>query len=184
MMSNSNVQDVPVTGEARVSVVNVRLFEHVFAVTIKKKGVWKYSFEEFLKSWLIRKGEIHLKSMEMKVTFTKSGGNLAIGFTQKDSAISDYSELLTIPNRFVFGSNAYNTNMEHVSEFKVPAGFTDKIWPLTGALPLGAVVFATKNEVEVDVTLVMTVDATGPYVHRYLLDLEQNSVIACTEGFQ
>jgi len=167
MQADHVAQEVPRTGEAIIPVVQVQNFIHTYSLAVESSGTLSFSFEDLLSHWLARKGEIRFKKMTIYVVFADSGGRMAIGFTSRDNTVTKFDEVMGLPNRFTFGSNSFNVNVESERVFEVPAGFESKIFPATGALPLGRMVIANKNNVAAHVTLMLQVTASGPYVHRY-----------------
>lgn len=176
MQADHVAPEVPRTGEAVIPVVQVHDFIHTFSMPVPGSGEISFTFEDLLSHWLARKGEIRFKKMTIYVVFEDAGGRMAIGFTGKDNSVSSYSDILGLPNRFTFGSNSFNTNVEMERVFEVPAGFESKIFPATGALPLGRMCIANKKSVAAHVTLMLQVTASGPYVHRYSIDFNNGSV--------
>jgi len=183
MQANPISDEVPATGEGRVRVVEQKFFIHSFGLEITKATAKSWGWNDLLQSWLAKKGEIFLKKAVFKVVFARAGGLISICFTQKDAGPTDFAESMFIPNRLVFGSNTMNTNTELSQEFVVPAGFTDKIWPLTGALPLGSITIASKTSVEANVSIFLEVEASGPFVHTYSINWEDGVVTPQQGGF-
>jgi len=168
----SEIRDVIAdTSEARLAVRTEREFVFSFAIKFDGKQCLTLSFEKMLQDWILQKGEVYFKSMEVKVAFGAAGQQVAIAYGHRDSSISDFDDVMFLPNRVVFGSNSMNCFTEQVDNFSIPAGYTNKIWPATGALPIGALHIATANAIEgTRITLFLKVDATGPFVNNFTVN--------------
>jgi hypothetical protein len=176
--------DLPKTAESVVAVRGGDLHTHHFALTCSSKVIRTYDFAgDLLSLWLQGKGRIMLKKVTIKATFDEPKGRIGVAITPLGASVVNNLSFLTYPNRHFLSSNTMNVGQEEVVELLVPIGMSEQIFPQTGPLPLPQLVISNTKGVSADLTIVLDVEASGPYVYRYEMDWDKSSVSAL-EGFQ